>query len=143
MAKQVAKRDDNRVPVNLGTGNDSDAETRRLLVDPTSNRLLVDSEAEAVGHGEVGDGTTTVASAGTRVQLSTSSVPCKRVFLQANKGNSGILVVGGVTCVAAEATRRGIALIKHSGIWIYVNNLNLLYIDSTGAGDKAHYYYEN
>lgn len=143
MVGEVAKRDENRVPVTIVIGNDADAEVYQLLADVTTKRLLVDSLDEVIGHGAVGDGTRTVASAGTRVQLSTSSVPCKRVFIQASKANSGILVVGGVTCVAAEATRRGIALIKHSGIWLHVNNLNLLYIDSTGAGDKAHYYYEN
>ena len=140
MSDEVAKRDANRVPVGLGTGNDADGEVLRLLVDPATKRLLVESLTEADGHGAVGDGTATVASAGTRVQM--TNVTVKRVFLQASMANTGIIVVGGVTCVAAEATRRGIALYKNQGVWLYVNNLNLLYLDSTQDNDKVHYYYE-
>jgi len=140
MANETAKRDDNRIPVVLGTGNDADAETLRLIVDPTTKRLLVESLTEADGHGSAGDGTTTVDGAGTRVQM--ANITVKRVFIQASMANSGIIVVGGATCVAAEATRRGIALFKNQGVWLYINNLNLLYLDSTEDGDKAHYYYE-
>lgn len=41
MADQVAKRDDNRIPTLLGVTDDASAELRRLLVDPTTGRLLV------------------------------------------------------------------------------------------------------
>lgn len=92
--------------------------------------------------GTVIDGTKTVITAGTRVQLSTTSVPCKRVFIQARDNNGGTIVVGAITCVAALATRRGAALFSSQGDWFNVNNLNLLYIDSTNSGDKINFFAE-
>lgn len=96
---------------------------------------------EKEGAGAVGDGIATVTSAGTRVQLSAQA--CRKVFIQAYESNAGTLVVGGVTVVAAVATRQGFALYPSQGDWFNVNNMNLLYIDSTEAGDKINFYYEN
>ncbi len=93
------------------------------------------------GNSSVGDGTATVVTAGTEVQL--PDVDCKRVFIQALDDNAGTIVVGGATVVADQATRRGLALFGSQGEWFNVSNLNLLYIDSTSSGDKISYYYEN
>lgn len=94
------------------------------------------------GHSGVGDGTATVAAAGTRVQISTVNIPCKKVWVQASVTNTGVVVVGAVTCVAAEATRRGKAFWPTQGDWFYVSDVSSLYIDSTVSGDKIHYFYE-
>jgi hypothetical protein len=96
---------------------------------------------EQEGAGAVGDGTTTVTTAGTRVQLADNS--CRRVWVQANSANTGVMVVGGSTVVAAEATRQGTALWPTQGAWFNVSNTNLLYVDSTVNGEKIHWYYEN
>lgn len=143
MVDEVSKRDLNRITVLLGVGDDADLEIIQLRVDPTSKRLLVDALTEQEGHGTVGDGIRTVTTAGTRVQLSTSSVSCKRLVIQSLSSNTGVMVVGSVTCVAAEATRQGVALWPTQRAEFYVNNLNLLYIDSTVNGEKAHYFYED
>lgn len=89
----------------------------------------------------IGDGTETVSSAGTAVQLSTQS--CRKVFIQAHESNTGTIVVGSSTVVAALIGRRGKALFATQGDWFYVNNINLLYIDSTQSNDKVNYYWEN
>lgn len=89
----------------------------------------------------VGDGTATVTTAGTRVQL--SSQACKRVLIQAHESNLGTIVVGGVTCVAALVGRRGTALFATQSQIFQVSNMNLLYVDSTNNGDKITFYYEN
>ena len=89
-----------------------------------------------------GDGIQTVTTAGTRVQLSSTSIPCKRVFVQANSANTGVIAVGGITVVAAEATRRGLALFPTQGDWFNVSDVSYLYIDSTVNGEKVNYYYE-
>lgn len=56
------------------------------------------------------DGRKAVAAAGTREALSATSVPIRSVTIQAAGGNTGVVVIGGATVVAALATRRGIAL---------------------------------
>lgn len=89
---------------------------------------------------EVGDGTTTVTTAGTRVPL--PNIPCKKVFIQAHESNTGTIVVGDSTVVAALAGRRGQAFFPSQGDFFNVSNLNLLWIDSTVDGDKVNYFYE-
>jgi len=98
------------------------------------------------GSARVGDGTTSVANAGTRVQL--SDIPCKRVFIANHQSNAslthgGVIVVGGSTVVAALVGRRGFAIFPTNGEWFNISNLNLLYIDSVDDGAKCHYFYEN
>ena len=88
----------------------------------------------------VGDGTATVTTAGTRVQL--SDVTCKRVFIQALESNTGTIVVGGSTVVAALVGRRGFALFPTQGEFFQISNLNLLFVDSTQSGDIIHFYWE-
>jgi len=90
----------------------------------------------------VDDATKTVTIAGTRVQLSSVSVPCKRVFIQAHESNTGTMVVGGSNVVATLVGRRGFAIFPTQGDWFNVSNLSLLWLDSTVSGDKVNYYYE-
>ena len=87
----------NRENVNL----DATADAKRVV--------LFDSSGNEIGSGSstlVGDGRQVVTTAGTRVQLSASSVHCKRVTICAETDNTGFIVVGGTTVVAALATRR-------------------------------------
>lgn len=89
-----------------------------------------------------GDGSRTITTAGTRVQLSASSVPCIKVIIQAHENNTGTVVVGSSSCVAALVGRRGVALFPTQSQVFEVSNLNSLYIDSTMDGDIVNYYYE-
>jgi len=94
-------------------------------------------------HSGVGSGRKTITTAGTAEQLSSTSVPCKRVFIQALEGNTDAVVIGDSNVVASLASRRGKAFFPTQGDWFYVNDLSLLYIDSTANGDKVNFFYEN
>lgn len=88
----------------------------------------------------IGDGRTTVASAGTRVALSTSTV-VKEVTITAETDNTGTIVVGGTSCIAALSTRRGTPLDAGDSITFSISNLNLVYLDATVNGDGVTYSY--
>jgi hypothetical protein len=90
-----------------------------------------------------GDGTMTLSVAGTPEKLSTTSKPCRRVYITAHESNNGTIVIGFATVVGALAGRRGKALFPTQGDWFNVSNLNLLWVDGTQNNDKAHYYYES
>ena len=108
-----------------------------LLKDELGNTILPAGPAAAVS-----DGNKSVPTATSRVQLSASSVPCRRVFIQAFDDNAGTMVVGGSTVVAAVATRRGAGLFPSQGSWFNVDNLNLLWLDTTNSGDEVNFFVE-
>lgn len=89
----------------------------------------------------VSDGRTVVTTAGTRVQLSTSSVASLTITITAETSNTGIVVVGGSAVVAAVGTRRGVPLFAGDSYTIAANNLNLIYLDSTVNGEGVTYTY--
>lgn len=74
---------------------------------------------------------TTVAAAGTRVQLASNSV--KAGVLQAPSTNTGIVYVGGAT---VSSTVYGAELQPGQATGIEIDNTNKLYIDSSVNGDK-------
>jgi len=90
-----------------------------------------------------GNGTITVTSAGTRVQL--PSVSCKKVFIQSigangSLTNGGILIIGGSTVL--YSSNNGIFLYP-TNIQVYdVSNLNQVYLDASDNGAIASYIYE-
>lgn len=89
----------------------------------------------------IGDGRKEVTTAGTAETLVASSTPCTKVNIQAEKNNTGIICVGGSSVVAAEATRRGIALGAGQTITIEIDDLVKLYLDSTVSTDGVTYNY--
>lgn len=89
----------------------------------------------------VGDGTATVTTAGTAVQLSAQA--CRKVIIQAHENNTGAIAIGGSTVVAALVGRRGTILYPTQTVELAVANLNLIYVDSISNGDKINYTYEN
>lgn len=96
----------------------------------------------------IGVGNGSVATSGVAVQLSASSVPCTRVIIYCNDANAsltntGIIVVGDSSVVAAQATRKGAAVYPANSIELRVSNLNMVYLDATDNAAKYHYYYEN
>ena len=86
-------------------------------------------------------GRQTVTTAGTRVQLSTNSIPCTRVVITAETDNTGIITVGGSSVVAALATRQGIPLSSGDSLTAYTNNINKIYLDSTVDTDGVTFAY--
>lgn len=91
----------------------------------------------------IGDGRKTVTTAGTRVALSATSVPCKRVQIKAMAENTEIVVVGGATCIALEGTRRGLPVkIGEVPVVIEIDDLNKVYVDSVLSGEGVTFIYE-
>lgn len=90
----------------------------------------------------LGDGRQVVTTAGTRVQLSTNSVECREVAVTAETDNTGVVVVGGSTVVAALATRRGTPLAAGDTAIIPVDNLQDVWLDATVSTDGVTYTYE-
>lgn len=110
-----------------GTANDTSA----------SNPLPVQVTSGITG---IADDRKVVTTAGTRVTLA-SSTACEQVVITAETDNTGIVVVGGSTVVAALATRRGIPLYAGDTITLEIDNLADVYLDSTVSGDGVTYAY--
>lgn len=83
-----------------------------------------------------------VATAGTREKLSTDDSRIVSVSVQAELNNTGVVVYGGSTVVAAEATRRGIALTAGATAHIAVAQLSAVWLDVTVNGDGVTYVVE-
>lgn len=86
------------------------------------------------------DGRKVVTTAGTAVALGTTTA-IKKIYVQAETDNTGVIVIGNSTVVASLATRRGIALNAGDTIEIDIYDLADLYIDSTVNGDGVTFTY--
>jgi len=95
-----------------------------------------------VGHDITGgaDGVTTVTTAGSHVELA-SSTACKKVDIQAQTDNTGLIAVGFTGVDATEATGTGVILYAGDAYSLEISNLNLIYIDSTVSGEGVRYTY--
>ena len=93
-------------------------------------------------HGVTGgaDGVKTVSTAGTDVVLG-GDVACKKVDIQAQTDNTGLIAVGFTGVDATEATGTGVILYAGDTYSLEINNLNLIYIDSTVSGEGVRYTY--
>lgn len=87
------------------------------------------------------DGRSVVTTAGTRVQISTTPTKCRGVVVTAETDNTGVIVVGGSTVVAALATRRGTPLTAGQSLGITVNDLSLVWLDATVDTDGVTFAY--
>jgi hypothetical protein len=89
-------------------------------------------------YGRIVSGRTTVTTSGTAVQITTVSTPVPGVWVGGDVGNGGIIFVGDSSVKGTSGTCQGIA-VEPAGnsIFIPVNNLNLLWVDSSASGDKA------
>ena len=86
-----------------------------------------------------GEGRQTVTTAGTAVQLSTTSVGASEVIITAETDNTGIIVVGTSTVVAALATRKGTPLLAGESLVIAIDDLNKISLDPTVSTDGVTY----
>ena len=101
---------------------------------------VTDANVFIQGSGLIGDGSKAVTTAGTRVQLAASTL-CNRVIISAKASNSDVIVVGSTTVVAADGTRRGVALFPGNSLDIHVNNLSLVWLDAVSSGDAVSFIY--
>lgn len=89
----------------------------------------------------ISDGLKLVAAAGTREALAASTA-CKWVSITAKLTNTGVIVVGGTSVVAASgATRRGTPLNAGDSFSFQIDNLNDVNIDATVSGEGVTYTY--
>ena len=86
------------------------------------------------------DDVTTVTTAGTDVVLG-GDVACKKIDIQAQTDNTGLIAVGFTGVDATEATGTGVILYAGDTYSLEINNLNLIYIDSTEDGEGVRYTY--
>lgn len=94
-------------------------------------------------YSSVGNGKKTVLSAGTAVQLSATSVECKRIDITALPTNTNPIAVGSSTVLATVGSESG-ALISPLGSYtLYVTDLSLIYIDAQTSGEGVTYTYFN
>ena len=87
------------------------------------------------------DGRKTVAASATAEALVDTSTPCNYVEMTAETDNTGIIVVGGSTVVAALATRRGIPLSAGESMGFRIKDLQSVWLDTTINGDGVSYIY--
>ena len=94
------------------------------------------------GYNGGGDGRETVDAAGTPQQLSTTSTPCRRITVQAERDNTGFIAVGLTSSIdAAAGAERGAILGAGEAVDVYTSNLDKVYIDATVTGDGVTYVY--
>lgn len=114
-------------------GLDSGSEKKQINIMGGTSGLL-----NKIPHStDIQDGTATVSTAGTRVPLSSTSTMCSQVTITAHESNTGTVVVGSNTVVAAVNGRRGTPLYSTQSVTLNINDLNKVYIDSTVSGDKV------
>lgn len=88
------------------------------------------------------DGRTVVTTAGTRVQLSSTSTPASWVTVIALSSNTNQVNVGDVGVVAATGTtERGVPLLPMDSVTFKNVNLANMYIDSRVNGEGVTYLY--
>jgi hypothetical protein len=90
-----------------------------------------------------GHGRKTITTAGTPEQLTETSTTCKRVIIQADRGNTGYIAVGyDDTIDTATGSEEGDILESGDSTVINIDNVNKIYIDSSVSGEGVHYRYE-
>lgn len=92
--------------------------------------------------GSLIDGRKTVTTAGTAEALSTDATHTRSITICAETDNTGVIVVGASTVVAALGTRRGIPLNAGDSITVNVNSLKDVFLDTTVNGDGVTFYAE-
>lgn len=80
-------------------------------------------------------GQVTITTSGTRVQLSGSSVSVRSVCIKALHADTGKIYVGDITV----ASSNGYELVSDISICLDINNLNLVYIDSSVNSEGVSY----
>lgn len=123
------------------------AETgEQLSTEETLGRIKTQLEtiSKGIEHGVTGiaDGRKVVTTAGTRERLVGASTLAKYVVITAATDNTGVIVVGGATVVAALATRRGSPLNAGDPMTLDADDLINVWLDSTVSGDGVTFTYE-
>lgn len=95
-------------------------------------------ETQEIVADTIGDGSQTVTTAGTRVQLTSTVTPCRLVNIFAKAGNTGNIFVGGST---VSSTRGMVLEQARSTDWFPIDDLSKIYIDAAISSDGVQYAY--
>jgi len=87
-----------------------------------------------------GQGIKVTTGAGDHIVLG-GDVACKKIDIQAQTDNTGLIAVGFNNVDVTEASGDGIILYAGDTYSLEVNNLDLIYIDSTVTGEGVRYTY--
>lgn len=90
----------------------------------------------------IGNGRKTVAASATSERLATETM-CSAVCITAETDNTGVIVVGDSTVIAALATRQGTPLAAGDSMELNVSNLSSIWLDTTVNGDGVTFTYIN
>lgn len=90
----------------------------------------------------IGDGRKTVAASATAEKLA-SATKCTSVVITALAANTGVIVFGASTVVAAAATRRGTPLSAGETASVPIVDLDQIYLDTTVNGEGVSYTWVN
>jgi hypothetical protein len=82
---------------------------------------------------------TVVATAGQRVQLNATSTPCGKLTITALKSNTGEIVFGDSTIVAAFGSRNGTPLEPMQSVDIPIDDLSKVWLDAEVSGEGVSY----
>lgn len=118
-----------RTKLTIGADNTNDGDIAKTNPMPTYNAIA-----------SIVDGRKVVTTAGTAVALG-STTAIKRVYIQAEADNTGVIVVGASTVVASLSTRRGIALNAGDTLTLDIDDIADVYLDSTVNGDGVTFTY--
>ncbi len=106
---------------------------------------ILDSSGNQITDFVGGSGAATVIGTGTAIigilatQLSSTSIPCKRVIVHSAGGH---IVVGDSNVVYTKASRRGIWLPLGNSMTFNISDVNLLYAIAESSSKNISYYYE-
>jgi hypothetical protein len=92
--------------------------------------------------GSIVSGSTTIVTSGTAIRITSTSTPVPGVWVGSDEANAGLIVVGDVNVSGVSGSQQGI-MVEPAGnsIFIPVNNLNLLWVDTSVNGGIATWAY--
>lgn len=118
--------------------NSTNRQKKVTLYDSSGNEVVMSVSSA----GSIVTGTVTVTTAGTAVQITAASTPCKGVWVSGDTVAGVLLSVGDSGVVANVSGQKGIIVIPgNNPVFIPVNNLNLLWVDAATNGGKLAYAY--
>jgi len=119
-------------PVVLHAKRDADSEIAYPVLISNDGYLFAASTPTAIG-----DNSKNVTTAGSRVQLISSSTPCKYVIIVALATNTNSIYVGGSTVAAG----RGRPLVALQSEKIDIDDVSKIYIDADTSGEGVTFAY--
>lgn len=122
---------------NAISGNEMQVDVVAALPAGTNNIGKVDHAITSIGHG-----VKTVTTAGTDLALA-STTACKKVAIQAQTDNTGVIAVGAAGVDAAVATGTGVLLEPGDTLVMQIDDLADIFIDATVSGEGVRYTYWN